>query len=167
VRSSVCDAYLEGQAWFKQKVRNLRDLVVLFGTPNAAYVENVMTGWATFAVLVIWPAWIPAGAQSSPAVESANSQQQPKTDPQARPEPKGEMTSLTGCMDEQEGQWVLVNDQTLAILANLAADGFPTEGFAKHMGHKVTVRGTVSSGGSRPLFKVRSIETISETCASR
>jgi hypothetical protein len=70
-------------------------------------------------------------------------------------------------MDEQEGQWVLVNDQTMAVIANLAADGFPTEGFAKHMGHKVTVRGTSSSGGSRPLFKVRTIEMVSETCAAR
>jgi len=77
------------------------------------------------------------------------------------------MNSLTGCVDEQEGQWVLVNDQTMAILANLAADGFPVEAFAKHVGHKVTVRGTASSNGSRPLFKVRTIETISETCVSR
>jgi hypothetical protein len=77
------------------------------------------------------------------------------------------MASLTGCIDEQEGLWVLVNDQTMAVIANLAADGFPTEGFAKHMGHKVTVRGTTNSGDSRPLFKVRSIETIRETCAAR
>jgi hypothetical protein len=55
----------------------------------------------------------------------------------------------------------------MAVIANLAADGFPAEGFAKHVGHKVTVRGTVSSGGSRPIFKVRTIETISETCAAR
>jgi hypothetical protein len=55
----------------------------------------------------------------------------------------------------------------MAVIANLAADGFPTEGFAKYMGNKVTVRGTASSGGSRPLFKVRNIEKISETCAPR
>ena len=47
----------------------------------------------------------------------------------------------------------------------LEADGFPKEGFAKHMGQKVTVRGTSNSGSARPLFKVRSIETVSETCA--
>jgi len=74
---------------------------------------------------------------------------------------------MMGCVDEQEGRWVLVNDQTMAILANLAADGFPTEGFAKYVGQKVTVRGTVSPDGSRPTFKVRSIEKISETCAAR
>jgi hypothetical protein len=77
------------------------------------------------------------------------------------------MASLTGCIDEQEGKWVLVNDHDMAVIANLAADGFPPEGFAKHVGHKVTVRGTSSSGASRPLFKVRVIEVISETCAAR
>jgi len=74
---------------------------------------------------------------------------------------------LTGCIDEQEGKWVLVNDQTMAIIATLAADGFPTEGFAKYVGKKVTVRGTASSGGSSSPFKVRSVETLSETCTAR
>jgi hypothetical protein len=50
-------------------------------------------------------------------------------------------------------------------VADLEADGFPTEGFAKHVGHKVTVRGTSNPANTRPVFKVRSIETISETCA--
>jgi hypothetical protein len=62
---------------------------------------------------------------------------------------------------------VLVSNQTMAVIAHLAADGFPTEGFAKHVGHKVTVRGTSSSDGPSPLFKVRTIEMISETCAAR
>jgi hypothetical protein len=53
----------------------------------------------------------------------------------------------------------------MAVLANLEADGFPTEGFAKHLGHKVTVQGTSVPNGNRPVFKVRSIETISDTCA--
>jgi hypothetical protein len=111
---------------------------------------------------------MPAYANSGPAADSAKSQQQqPKADPKAQSQPKGQMSSLTGCVDEQEGKWVLVNDQTMAIIANLAADGFPAEAFAKHVGQKVIVRGTASSGGSPPLFKVRSVETISETCAPR
>jgi hypothetical protein len=73
--------------------------------------------------------------------------------------------SLTGCVDEKEGHYILVDDRSLSPVADLEADGFPTEGFAKHMGHKVTVRGTSSSGSTRPVFKVRSIETVSETCA--
>lgn len=73
--------------------------------------------------------------------------------------------SLVGCVDQKEGQYVLVDDRNLETLADLVADGFPTEGFAKHVGQKVTVRGTKNSEGTRPVFKVRSLETISETCA--
>jgi len=127
-----------------------------------------MTRGISIVVLAICAVlWRPCCAASGPVVDSAKSQQQPKTDPKANPEPKGQVSTLTGCVDEQEGQWVLVNDQTMAIIANLAADGFPAEAFAKHMGQKVTVRGTASSNASRPLFKVRSIEKIGETCASR
>ena len=73
--------------------------------------------------------------------------------------------SLSGCVDQLDGRYVLVDDRSLDPVADLEADGFPTEGFAKHMGHKVTIRGTSNSGGARPLFKVRTIETVSETCA--
>lgn len=72
---------------------------------------------------------------------------------------------LTGCVDQQEGRYVLTDDRTLSPVADLEADGFPTEGFAKHVGHKVTIRGISSSGSARPVFKVRTIETVSETCA--
>lgn len=72
---------------------------------------------------------------------------------------------MKGCVDEQDGQYVLLDDQTRAPIANLEADGFPTEGFAKHVGEKVTVRGTSSPGGARPVFRVRSIEVVSQTCA--
>jgi hypothetical protein len=72
---------------------------------------------------------------------------------------------MTGCIDEDNGRYILVDEKELKPIADLEADGFPTEGFAKHMGHKVTVRGTSNPGPARPLFKVRSIETISETCA--
>ena len=74
-------------------------------------------------------------------------------------------STLTGCVDEKEGHYIMVDDRNLSPVADLEANGFPTEGFAKHVGHKVTVRGTSSSGSTRPVFKVRSIETLSETCA--
>ena len=73
--------------------------------------------------------------------------------------------TLTGCVDERDGHYILVDDRGLNPMADLEADGFPTEGFAKHMGHKVTVRGTSNSGSTPPRFKVRSVETVSETCA--
>ena len=94
------------------------------------------------------------------AAQTSNSQQKEQPGKQ-----KAASVSLSGCVDEKEGHYILVDDRSLNPVADLEADGFPTEGFAKHMGHKVTVRGTSTSGSTRPVFKVRSIETISETCA--
>ena len=101
----------------------------------------------------------PAAAISAPqALENGKKAQTGKKQAASR-------SSLTGCVDQKEGHYILVDDRNLSPVADLEADGFRTEGFAKHVGHKVTVRGTSSSGSTRPVFKVRSIETISETCA--
>jgi hypothetical protein len=94
-------------------------------------------------------------------VPAAGNQKQDK----AKTEQKAKTASLTGCVDEKEGRYVLLDERTLNPVADLEADGFETEGFAKHVGHKVTVRGTSKPGGEVPVFKVRSIQTISDTCA--
>jgi hypothetical protein len=85
---------------------------------------------------------------------------------QKKAQPKGAagQTSLTGCVDQQDGRYILISDRTRDPIASLEADGFPTEGFARFVGHKVTVRGTSNPGTDRPLFKVRNIESISESC---
>jgi hypothetical protein len=90
---------------------------------------------------------------------------QEKKQPRAEGQDKGKSGSLTGCVDQQDGRYVLTDDRNLQPIADLEADGFPTEGFAKHVGHKVTVKGSSKPGSSRPVFKVRSIETVSQTCA--
>jgi len=78
---------------------------------------------------------------------------------------KAQQASLTGCVDQQDGEYVLIHDQTRSLIAQLEAEGFPTEGFAKHVGHKVTVRGTSgSSSAERPIFKVRSVDAVSDAC---
>jgi len=102
-------------------------------------------------------------AVSAAAVPAAQAFQSEKKAPAGKKTSSG--ASLTGCVDERDGHYILVDDQGLNPMADLEADGFPTEGFAKHMGHKVTVRGTSNSGSTRPRFKVRSVETVSETCA--
>jgi hypothetical protein len=102
-----------------------------------------------------------AGAQSISFTDSTVAPQE-KKQPKSESKPGG--SSLTGCVDEQDGHYVLVDERTLMPIASLEADGFPTEGFAKHLGHKVTVRGTSNSGTDRPVFKVRSVEAISDAC---
>jgi hypothetical protein len=99
-----------------------------------------------------------------PAVLSAEQAQKQEGKEQTQPAGKEAPASLTGCVDEQEGNYVLLSDRTMNPVASLQADGFPREAFAKHVGHKVTVRGTSSSQGAMPVFKVRTIETVSDTC---
>jgi hypothetical protein len=114
------------------------------------------------ALLVIWTVGgvLASSACLSATQEPVNQKKEPTAMKKA-----ASGSSLSGCVDQQEGHYILVDDRNLSPVADLEADGFPTEGFAKHMGHKVTVRGTSNSASTRPVFKVRSIETISETCA--
>jgi hypothetical protein len=99
-------------------------------------------------------------AVASPPGPRQNEQKQRKAEPKS-------VASLTGCVDEQDGHYILTDDREMKPIADLVADGFPAEGFAKHVGHKVTVRGVPVAGDARPVFKVRSIETVSETCEPR
>ncbi len=81
----------------------------------------------------------------------------------ARPAAKA---SLTGCVDERDGQYVLTNDTNLQPTARLQpAAGSPEDNFARHMGHKVTVRGVLSKQDPLPIMTVESVETVSQTCA--
>ena len=79
-------------------------------------------------------------------ITGAPPQQQP---PEARPMERG--FSFMGFFDQEEVRDVVMDDRTPTPIAHLVADGFPAEGFAKHLGHKVTVRGTSSTGGNAPL----------------
>jgi len=124
-----------------------------FGVNEAAMRRHLMilAGLALAAMTV------------KPSVAVAEQAQQPA---RQKKQPDGKtQASLTGCVDEQDGQYVLIQEQSRSLIAQLEADGFPTEGFAKHLGHKVTVRGTShSSGGDRPVFRVRSVEALTDAC---
>jgi hypothetical protein len=77
----------------------------------------------------------------------------------------GKTASLTGCIDERNaGKYVLVDPVRLNPVAELEADGFANEGFAKHLGHKVVVKGREMENEGRTVLRVRSIEVMSETC---
>jgi len=113
---------------------------------------------ATIVFLSVSPLiWLPVDA----AQEKQPSAQKKKAPAQAAG------SSLSGCVDQQDGHYVLINADSRSPIANLEADGFPTEGFAKHVGQKVTVRGTAVAGGAgRPQFKVRSVEKLSDSCGT-
>jgi hypothetical protein len=117
---------------------------------------NMTTRW--LLPLVLSGVFLATGSSNAAPVDQQE-KQQPKS------ESKSAGDSMTGCVDEQAGHYVLTNDRDLALIAILEADGFPTEAFAKHVGHKVTVRGTVIPGGAQPTFKVRTVVAVSDTCA--
>ena len=102
------------------------------------------------------------------AVARPSDQKQERNRQVQQPKTKADGGSLTGCVDEQEGgRYVLIDEKSLVPIANLEAEGFPNEGFAKHLGEKVTVRGTINSSGARPVVKVRSIEKLSNSCGGK
>jgi hypothetical protein len=86
----------------------------------------------------------------------------------AAPKSKGNrqaQQSLTGCVDEQDGNYVLLDDRMLNKLADLEAVPASNEAFfAKHLGHKVTIKGNKSSE-PEAKFKVTSIEDLAPVCA--
>jgi hypothetical protein len=101
-------------------------------------------------------------AVGKPPVMSAQETKQPA---KQKKQAKAQQAALTGCVDQQDGRYVLIQEQSHSVMAHLEAEGFPTEGFAKHVGHKVTVRGTASpAGAENPVFKVRAVEPISDVC---
>jgi len=75
-------------------------------------------------------------------------------------------TSLTGCVDERDGQYVLTNATDLQPVARLRpAAGSPEDNFARHVGEKVTVRGRLADDQPLPVLTVVNLTTVSQTCA--
>jgi len=116
---------------------------------------------AVFVTLVTIGGLVVAGA---PVMAQSEQKQEPKKDASKG---KTDSVSMTGCVDEQEGKYLLLDGRTRDPIAHLEAEGFETEGFAKHVGHRVTVRGISNPGGALPVFRVRSIQTIDESCGAQ
>jgi hypothetical protein len=75
-------------------------------------------------------------------------------------------TELTGCVDERPGPtYVLRGDQQLRLIALLEPEGFPVQGFAKYLGHKVVVTGQLSSNVDPPVMKVKRVKRVASYCA--
>lgn len=87
----------------------------------------------------------------------------------AQAQPSKTAQKLTGCLDERPGpRYVLREERQLQVRAELSPDGFPVQNFARYLGHKVEVSGTLATAaaGDTPRMQVRSIRSIADTCAS-
>jgi len=115
------------------------------------------------SILVLGAALVIAalGAQQNGASPNTKKQNSGKTKAEKKPAD----SSLTGCMDEQDGKYVLLEEKTVRKLADLKAEGFSQEDFAKYVGQKVTVRGQSASDEGRSVFNVRGVDLVSAQCS--
>jgi len=71
---------------------------------------------------------------------------------------------MTGCLDEQDGTYVLLEERNMTKIISLQAVNAGNEAvFAKHMGEKVRVKG-VKSPDQNGTLNVTSIEKIAASC---
>ena len=118
----------------------------------------------TLSLVGIICAGLMLGAPVDEKSGSADSSQK-KAAPKAKKSNRQTPESLTGCVDEQDGKYVLLDDRMLNKLANLETSVAGAEDvFAKHVGHKVVVKGNKASG-QETVFKVTSIEDVAAVCA--
>jgi hypothetical protein len=95
----------------------------------------------------------PTTDQSTKSTQSANRMKRPTSSEQ----------SVTGCVDEQNGHYVLRDAQTSQLL-NLQAPGSQDDTyFARYVGHEAQVDGSKSAD----TIKVSHIGQVADMCGSR
>lgn len=73
--------------------------------------------------------------------------------------------SFTGCIDQKAENYVLTGDRELRTIAVLHGDGFDDDNFARDMGHKVTIEGTLAGDADPKTIRVKKVTKISDSCA--
>jgi hypothetical protein len=74
-------------------------------------------------------------------------------------------SSFTGCIDQKGENYVLTGDTQLRTIAILHGEGFDDDNFAREMGHKVVVQGTLAGDAEPKTIRVKKVTKISDTCA--
>jgi len=76
--------------------------------------------------------------------------------------------TMIACVDEQSGDFVLVNDDMLKRIAILEPVGFDKTNFARFVGHKVSITGQWIASTQPPTLRVTNydnIKIVSDICA--
>ena len=74
---------------------------------------------------------------------------------------KAKQTTITGCLDQRGDRYVLSSESDMSKLTTLKGKAFSDDNFARYIGHKVTVHGTLNAES----FEVTKIDNISDTCS--
>jgi hypothetical protein len=83
----------------------------------------------------------------------------------AKPARVEKTSSFTGCIDQKGESYVLTGDRELHTIAILHGDGFDDDNFAREMGHKVTLEGTLEGDADPKTIRVKKVTKISDSCA--
>jgi len=82
-----------------------------------------------------------------------------------KPPSRPAAVTMSGCVDQaSDGNFILADNKELNKIITLHGEGFPDEGFAKHLGHQVKVTGRIAKEGDEQVLRVKQIETVAQTC---
>jgi hypothetical protein len=85
-------------------------------------------------------------------------------DKKAKKSPAPSITSITGCVDQRNGGYVLTEDTDMKPIMKLHWEGDQDSMFARHVGHRVTVEGAVSSSETGLVLNVKKVTEVSDSC---
>ena len=94
------------------------------------------------------------------ASDPNNKSTQPQTANRVKRPAEGANQSVTGCVDEQDGHYVLRDLQTSQLIRLQATGVNADNDFAKFVGHQAQASGTVSSG----TLTVTHIAQVADMC---
>lgn len=82
-----------------------------------------------------------------------------------KPAPAQRTATYTGCIDQKGENYVLTGDRELRTVAILHGDGFDDDNFAREVGHKVTIEGTLAGDADPKTIRVKKVTKIADFCA--
>lgn len=83
----------------------------------------------------------------------------------SKPAPVEHNSTFTGCIDQKGENYVLTGDVELRTIAVLHGDGFDDDNFAREMGHKVKIEGTLTGDADPKTIRVKRVTKISDSCS--
>ena len=76
-------------------------------------------------------------------------------------------STITGCLDQRGETYVLRELGTAGTVSTLKGKGFSDDNFARYVGHKVTVHGTIQKEGDTPVLHVTKVDDAGPGCSDR
>ncbi len=112
--------------------------------------------------LLIAPLIAVSLAWSVPETGSNNTKAPAKKSPS-----KSTQMSLTGCLDQQGETYVIRELSTAGAVSRLKGKSFSDDNFARYVGHKVTVHGTIEKQDQAAVMHVTKIDDAGPGCTGR